>query len=150
MLDRSGADEGSQPCRFHEFGLSPFWRETRNIMTKLLLLFAFLCSLTALAQSNPPPSVTLAWNIAAGAQTNTAGYWLWQGTASSNYARALFVPGYASTNATLTNVLRGSTYYWNITALGTNSANGLESPYDGEVSATIPTPPAAPTALKIQ
>ena len=119
----------------------------RSLLLVVLLLFSVLLNAQP---SNPPPSITLAWNIAAGAQTNTAGYWLWQGAASSNYTRALFVPGYASTNGTLSNVVRGQTYYWNITALGTNSANGLESLYDGEVSATIPTPPAAPTGLKIQ
>ena len=118
---------------------------------KLLAFLFCLFALTALAQpSNPPPSITLGWNIAAGAQTNVAGYWLWQGTASSNYARALFVPGYASTNGTLTNVVRGQTYFWNITALGTNSSNGLESAYDGEVSTNIPAPPNPVTNLKIQ
>ena len=107
--------------------------------------------LSLLAQpSNPPPAVTLGWNINPGAVTNVAGYWLWQGATSSNYTRALFVPGAASTTATLTNVVRGQTYFWNITALGTNSANGLESPYDGEVSTNIPAPPNPVTGLKIQ
>ena len=51
-------------------------------MTKLsfIIVLFLLLILNAFAQpSNPPPSVTLAWNIAAGAQTNVAGYWLWHG-----------------------------------------------------------------------
>ena len=99
--------------------------------------------------TNPPASITLGWDSAPGARTNTMGYWLWQGTASSNYARALFVPGWNTTTATLTNLSRGLTYYWNITALGTNSAAGLESQYDGEVSTNIPAPPLSPWGLKI-
>lgn len=120
-----------------------------KLVSSIFLLFLMI--LTAFAQpSNPLPSVTLGWTVNPGAVTNVAGYWLWQGTTTGNYTRSLFVPGAASTTATLTNVIRGQTYFWNITALGTNSANGLESGFDGEAFATIPSPPAAPTNLKIQ
>ena len=119
--------------------------------TLLYVIFSVSLVLTAAAQSlNPPPVITLGWTPAPGAATNTAGYWLWQGTNSGSYTRALFVPGAATSTATLTNVVRGQTYFWNITALGTNSAVGLESVFDGEATTTIPTPPAPPTSLRIQ
>lgn len=122
----------------------------RLLFYALLVVLAFLFVAALRAQpSNPPPVVTLAWTPSASPASNVMGYWLWQGTSSSNYARALFVPGAGTTNATLTNVLRGQTYFFNITALGTNAAAGLESGYNGEASANVAAPPNPATGLKI-
>ena len=56
------------------------------------------------------------------------------GTTTGNYTRSLLVPGAARPTATPKSVGRGQTCFGNITARGTNSANGWESVYDGEVS----------------
>lgn len=99
--------------------------------------------------SNLPPVVNLGWTPSTSPAANVMGYWIWQGNASSNYSRVVFVPGWGSSQVTLTNLVRGTNYFWNITALGTNAAAGLESPYDGEVSTNFAAPPNSPTGLKI-
>lgn len=118
----------------------------KKIVPGFCLLFVFLILSLFAQPSNPPPAVPLGWTPSTSPAVNVAGYWLWQGTNSGAYARALFVPGAGSTNATLTNVLRGQTYFFNITALGTN---GLESPYNGEATTNVPAPPNPATGLKI-
>lgn len=122
----------------------------RLLFYALLVVLAFLFVAVLRAQpSNPPPVVTLAWTPSASPSTNVAGYWIWQGSSSSNYSRAVFVPGWATSQVALTNLARGSNYFWNITTLGTNAAAGLESQFDGEVSAAINVPPNPATGLKI-
>jgi hypothetical protein len=123
----------------------------RLLFFLLLFVIAILFALAVRAQpSNPPPSVTLQWNPSQDpTPANVAGYWIWQGTAHSNYARSFFVPGRLTTNTVVTNIVRGQTYFWNISVLGTNGAAGLESDLDGEATTNVPAPPLPATGLRI-
>jgi len=77
------------------------------------------------------PSVTLAWNPSQA--NNIGGYRLYVGLSSHTYATTLDVG--ASTNATLSNLTPGTTYFFAVTAYDTNR---LESPFSGEISYTVP------------
>lgn len=96
-----------------------------------------------LVPTNPPPSVTLAWDAEAPANY-IANYKVYYGPASATYTNSLS----AGTNTTLTvsNLVRGATYYFAATA---TSTNGLESAFSSEVSATIPSPPPPPTTFTL-
>ena len=77
--------------------------------------------------------VTLAWNPSP--TTNVAGYRVYYGTASRVYTNSVdFVTG---TNATLTGLAAGTTYYFAATAV---DANGEESPFSNETSYTTGVP----------
>ena len=91
-------------------------------------------------------NVTLAWN--ASQNLLVAGYRLYQGLASGKYSTNLSVGNY--TNVTISGLLSGTNYYFAVTEV---AANGLESPYSGEISyavapaaGTNPPPPAPPPA----
>jgi hypothetical protein len=90
-----------------------------------------LSLLEASSVSAALPSVTLAWNPSPA--NNIAGYRLYLGLSSGNYATTLDVG--ATTNATLANLTPGTTYFFAVTAYDTNS---LESPFSGEISYTVP------------
>lgn len=82
----------------------------------------------------------MAWNP--NSETNLAGYRLYYGTASRQYAASNSVPR-ALTTSTVTNLTSGLTYYFAVTAV---AMDGLESGYSDEVSYRVPSPPvlAAP------
>ena len=82
-------------------------------------------------------SVTLAWDPSSG--TNIAGYKLYYGGSSGTYTNTLTIGN--STNATVSNLVSGATYYFAATAVDTN---GLESAYSNEVGYTnvVSAPPA--------
>ena len=113
---------------------------------------ALICALAIIAvaivahsagPNNPTPSVTLAWDPSPG--TNAVAYYnIYYGPTSRTYTNTAF----AGTNTTITisNLVRGSTYYFAATAVGTNN---LESEYSSEVSCTIPAPPPPPTTLSV-
>jgi hypothetical protein len=115
---------------------------------KLLLLFVFgLCPLAALAQSlsptNAPGSVSLVWTNGPG--TNVINHDnVYYGIASGIYTNKLSTG--ASQSTTVSNLVRGTTYYFAVTSTDTNN---LESVFSNEVKASIPVPPSAPTALTI-
>src|SRR5215471_19465714 len=88
------------------------------------------------------PSITLAWNPSPA--NNIGGYRLYLGVASHTYSTVLDVG--TSTNATLSNLTPGVTYFFAVTAYDTNR---LESPFSGEISYTVPGPPNLAT-LKIR
>ena len=77
-------------------------------------------------------SVTLSWNPVTSA--NVAGYNVYDGSASGNYTNVTSVGNV--TNATISGLTEGVTYYFAITTL---SASGLESAYSSEISYTVPT-----------
>jgi hypothetical protein len=77
------------------------------------------------------PSVSLAWNPSAA--NNIGGYRLYLGLSSRTYATMLDVG--STTNATLSNLTPGTTYFFAVTAYDTNR---LESPFSGEISYTAP------------
>lgn len=91
----------------------------------------FLSLLEAVAVSATLPSITLAWNPSPA--NNIAGYRLYLGLSSGTYATSLDVG--ATTNATLSNLTPGTTYFFAVTAYDTNR---LESPFSGEISYRIP------------
>jgi sulfur relay (sulfurtransferase) complex TusBCD TusD component (DsrE family) len=93
-------------------------------LTRFLGVVLVLAALTASAQGQT--SVTLAWNRSAG--TNIAGYKLYYGVASRTYTNANNVGN--ATNATISSLVSGKTYYFAATAY---DASGSESDYSTEV-----------------
>jgi hypothetical protein len=95
------------------------------------LCIGCLSLLEAASVSAALPSITLAWNPSPA--NNIAGYRLYLGLSSGTYATSLDVG--ATTNATLSNLTPGTTYFFAVTAYDTNN---LESPFSGEINYTIP------------
>lgn len=69
-------------------------------------------------------------------------YTLYYGTTSSNYAIAISTGN--QTNATISGLIRGQTYYFNVTQRTTNN---IESDYTTEASITIPAKPPKANSL---
>lgn len=90
---------------------------------KARLIFILLCS----ALSASAASVTLAWD--ASPDASVTGYRIYLGVASGAYTNAVVVGNV--TNATLTNLTSGVTYYFAATAY---DGNGLESAFSNETS----------------
>jgi hypothetical protein len=78
-------------------------------------------------------SVTLAWDPSSGG--GIAGYRLYKGSVSRTYTNVIAVGN--ATTGTSSNLVSGASYYFAVTAVGTN---GLESDYSSEVSYTAPLP----------
>jgi len=88
-----------------------------------------------LQPTNPPASVTLAWNPVAGA----ASYKIYYGVGSGQYTNVISAGN--ATNLTIGNLVRGTLYYFAATTVDTN---GLESLFSGEVTYrpnSLPQPP---------
>ena len=85
-------------------------------------------------------SVTLAWDQST--DPNVAGYNVYYGVACHTYTNIIDVG--KATNATISGLAEGTTYYFAATAYNTL---GLESDYSGEVAFSVPTPlpPSPPT-----
>jgi len=114
-------------------------------MSKFILV-AFVLLLLALpspAQTNAPSSVTLAWNPSPGTNVIT-NYSVYYGVASRTYTNS--VSARTNLTATVTNLVRGSIYFFAATAKDTN---GLESDYSSEVLWFSPAPPPPPTILRV-
>ncbi len=91
-------------------------------------------------------SIALAWNP--NTETNLAGYKLYYGTAAGVYSGQVSVqqPG---TDAIVTNLVAGATYYFAVSAYSTE---GLESELSSEISYMVPGPGSTnvpPTALPL-
>jgi hypothetical protein len=86
--------------------------------------------------------VTLSWD-----QVDTAGgYNVYTGSQPGTYTNKLNVVGQATTTATISNLLTGTTYYFVVTA-----TNGpVESAYSNEVNDTAPAQYAIQVAAVIQ
>ena len=121
-------------------------------MTRLLPI---LFPLVLAAQPLPPmpvavpeqpssPSVTLAWD-ASPDHSWVTGYTVYQGGESRNYTTN-YDAG-MGLQYTVTNLTRDETYFWAVTAMGTN---GLESDFSNEVEFTIPEPTPKPVALGLR
>src|SRR5207244_154249 len=99
----------------------------------------------ALTWSASAASVSLVWNASSG--TNVAGYNVYYGVASRTYTNKVNVGNV--TNATISGLIEGTTYFFAVTAY---DQYGLESDYSNEMSYMVPvTPPAnkAPTINQI-
>ena len=79
-------------------------------------------------------SVTLAWNPSI--STNVAGYKIYYGLACGVYCNTISVAGSTATNATVTGLVEGTTYYFAATAV---DALGIESQFSNETSYSVPT-----------
>ena len=111
------------------------------------LLLTFILGLTLSVQavtyyfpSNPPPVVQLAWGASPSTTNGPLFYKVYYGPGHRTYTNVVNV----STNLTTTisNLVRGSTYYFSATA---STSDGLESEFSNEVSWTPAAPPTAPT-----
>jgi hypothetical protein len=80
------------------------------------------------ASNAPPPSATLAWDPSL-PSTNVAGYTIYYGVSPRTYT-SLVGAGLA-TNAVVSNLVVGTTYYFAVTA---HSSSGLESDFSSEVA----------------
>ena len=101
---------------------------------KIAGLMKFLGGLLILAALSPTvhgQSITLAWNQST--DPTVAGYNIYYGGASGNYTNTLSVGN--ATNATITGLAQGTTYYF---AATTYDSSGMESQFSSEVSYTIP------------
>ena len=78
-------------------------------------------------------AVNLAWYPSP--DSGVAGYYLHEGVASGSYTNLIDVGN--STNAIVSNLVWGATYYFAVTAYYTN---GQESPLSSEISFTVPFP----------
>ncbi len=99
-----------------------------------ILSFALLHNpIQALSATLPPgQSVTLAWSPVTNA--DLAGYNVYYGSASHTYTSVTSAG--TVTNATISGLVEGGTYYFAATAFSTA---GLESGYSAEVSYSVPT-----------
>ena len=87
------------------------------------------------ANLSPGQSVTLVWNPST--NSSVAGYNVYYGGASGSYKNEI-VAG-SATNATISGLIPGSTYYF---AATTYDSLGVESAFSSEVAYTVPASPA--------
>ena len=92
-------------------------------------------TLIALAQlpAKAGQTTTLGWD--AGGDTNVAGYKIYSGTVSHHYTSVVTVGNV--TQATITGLVPGQTYYYAATTVATG---GIESDFSNETSYTAPEP----------
>jgi hypothetical protein len=131
-------------------------------VTKLILVIFVLLLIAAPcpAQSNSTAWVQLAWDPSPNSYVGTnadgsnyTNYWaitnyaVYCGTVSGTYTNINKVMAGTNLTASVSNLVRGATYYFAATATDTN---GLESLYSTEVSCKIPPPrPPPPTVLRV-
>ena len=102
----------------------------RNARTTAVLLAALF--LGAYLGAAAPATVTLAWNPSS--DKSVAGYNVYYGGTSRNYTNVVPVniPG---TNAVISGLMAGATYYFTVTAWDTL---GVESAFSSEISYFVP------------
>jgi hypothetical protein len=111
---------------------------------ELVSLAAAIWSLVSLGASPlPQRSVTLAWDPST--EPSVVGYRLYVGGASETYTNMIDVGN--ATTATTPGLTIGITYFFAVTAY---NASGLESPFSGEISCSIPAPSQPPARLQIR
>lgn len=108
----------------------------QGLLTLSLIALSAFASISAFAQNG----VTLAWDPSA--STNVAGYRVYYGVGSRTYTNHISVG--SATNATLSGLAWGTTYYFAATAY---DANGIESDYSSETNYTTPVPVNLPPTL---
>jgi hypothetical protein len=102
---------------------------TSRAVALVILSIAFV--VTTASSVSGTQSVTLAWNPVTNA--NVAGYKIYYGSASGNYTNVTAVGNV--TNAAVSGLRDGTTYYFATTTLSTS---GSESAYSSEVPYTVP------------
>jgi hypothetical protein len=113
------------------------------IVVALSLLLTTFCSFKGFAGT--PGPLTLAWDSST--DPSVVGYRLYEGIASLTYTNVLDVG--SNLMASVSGLVPDETYYFAVTAY---DATGLESPFSGEISYTIPSsspppPPLAPLTI---
>src|SRR5438874_1541181 len=94
---------------------------------KLLAILSLIVGLVPPARAvTAPNSVTLAWNRSPG--TNIVGYKVYYGVASRTYTAVVSAGN--STNATVSGLTSGATYFFAVTSY---DPSGLESDYSSEI-----------------
>jgi FG-GAP-like repeat/Fibronectin type III domain len=118
---------------------SEFEGKPKRFFLASTLLFGTL--FLAAASSQAAPSVTLAWNPSSG--PNLAGYRVHEGTSTRTYTKTIDVGNI--TEATISDLTTGRTYYFVVSAYNTA---GAESGYSNEVHFTATaTPSPTPTPI---
>jgi fibronectin type 3 domain-containing protein len=122
--------------------LSPHQKLLLSLIIALLTVSAVAAQ--SIGPTNAPTSVTLAWNASPATGYGPIGYNMYYGPSSATYTNKIV----SNTNLTLTvsNLVRGATVYFAVTATTTN---GLESVFSNEISYQAPPPPLPPTVLRI-
>lgn len=106
---------------------------------KTAKLAILTCMFALLAHATPSPNTAnlfAFWNYDFAGNPGVTNFALYYGASSGNYSTRILVG--LSTNAMITGLSRGTTYYCSLTALG----DGLESDYATEASATTSKKPA--------
>jgi Fibronectin type III domain len=110
-----------------------------RVLTAILFFALFYNSIQVYGATVPTgQSVTLTWNP--NTEPNIAGYNVYYGGASGTYTNMVTVSNV--TNATISGLLAGVTYYFAVTAY---NSLGQESVYSGEVSYSVVGLPTVPT-----
>jgi PKD repeat protein len=115
-------------------------RRIRLDLTRSLASLVMLADLFFFCSHVQAGQVTLAWD--ASTSSGVAGYEINYGQTSGSYASQIDVGN--QTSYTLTGLNDGATYYF--AAKAYNSGKTTWSGFSNQVSATIPSPPTAPTA----
>jgi hypothetical protein len=107
------------------------------------IFLALLCNPIQALSGNvlPGQNVTLAWKPTA--SPGGAGYKLYYGGASGRYTNGI---SSGATNVAISGLIPGATYYFAVTSY---SLLGVESAFSGEVSYTVPAPPAVEVARAV-
>ena len=103
----------------------------KPILNKTILISLFFTLCIFPSPSAFAATVNLAWNASTG--SNLAGYKIYYGTSSQNYAYDVNVG--KSTSCNLSGLQEGKKYYFSATAYNTNN---VESAYSSEISYTVP------------
>jgi len=109
----------------------------KTLALSIILLLGLTIEAQTVERTNVQASITFAWNPVA----NATGYRFYWGPSSGVYTNAVSVGN--TTSYTVTNIVRGATNYYTVTALSAV----LESPYSNEVKTNTAPLPAAPTIV---
>lgn len=113
-------------------------------MKRNLPLFASLFLFSAITAAHAQSSHTVALNWTQSTSSGVTANKVYRSTTSGAQGAAIFTSASPVTTYTDGPLTNGTTYYYCVSALvGSNN----ESPCSNQVSAIIPAPPAAPTAL---
>ena len=104
----------------------------KQILNKTVLIPLFIVLCTISLPSAFAATVNLAWNASTG--SNIAGYKMYYGTSSRNYAYNVTVGKY--TSCSISGLTAGEKYYFAATAYNTSN---VESVYSSEIAHTVPT-----------
>jgi len=105
------------------------------------LLVGLVSYASALPSTNTVKSVMLVWNPSP--DSSVTGYRVYYGVASRSYSTMIDTG--SSTNLVITNLVRGTTYYFAATAYNPDA----ESDYSAEAIYTVPGIPAPPSNLQV-